>query len=56
MHGISQSLSLDETTKANGPAGVDQTAARNAIRAKATAWKDRIFNNMMSGLNWSAYS
>ncbi len=40
----------DETSKANGSAGADRTAARAAIQAKATAWKDRIYGNMIGAL------
>jgi hypothetical protein len=44
----------DEDTKAKGPAGTDQTDARNKIQKKAEAWKKRIYDNMMDGLkNWA---
>lgn len=44
-----------ETTKANGAAGPDRTAARNNIQTKADTWRDRIINQYNSGLNnWAS--
>lgn len=48
-----ETLTADEIAKANGPAGAAQTAVRAAIRAKATAWFDRISADELTCLtNW----
>jgi len=45
----------DEIAKANGPAGAAQTAARAAIKAKATAWFTRILGDELACLaDWPA--